>query len=43
MDAILWLFLTHEEAEIVLNDYHYGACGGHLSGMDTTEKILLVG
>jgi len=32
--------LTHEEAENVLNDFHSGACGGHLSGLATTQKIL---
>ena len=32
--------LTHEEAEIVLNDAHSGACGGHLFGLGTTHKIL---
>ena len=26
-----------------MNDCHSGACGGHLSGMDTTQKILCVG
>ena len=24
--------LTHEEAEIILNDFYSGACGGHLFG-----------
>ena len=32
--------LTHEEAEIVLNDSHSGVCGGHLSGLATAQKIL---
>ena len=32
--------LTHEEVEYVLNDYHSGACGGHLSGLATSHKIL---
>jgi hypothetical protein len=31
VDNILRHFLNHEEAEAVLNDYHSGACGGHLS------------
>jgi hypothetical protein len=26
--------------ELVLNDYHTGACGGHLSGLATTQEIL---
>jgi hypothetical protein len=43
IDTILWCFLTHEEAEHVLNDCHLGACGGHLSGMATTQKILRAG
>ena len=36
VDAVLWRCLTHEEAEKVLNDFHSGACGGHLSGLATT-------
>ena len=40
IDSILRRCLAHEEAEQVLNDFHSGACGGHLSGMDTTQKIL---
>ena len=40
VDSILRLCLTHEETEIVLNDDHSGACGGHLSGLETTLKIL---
>ena len=43
VDSILWWCLTHEEAEHVLNDCHFGACGGHLSGMATTQKILRTG
>jgi hypothetical protein len=39
VDNILHHCLTHEEAE-VLNDYHSGACGGHLSELATTQKIL---
>ena len=34
IDSIIRRCLTHED-EHVLNDYHSGACGGHLSGMDT--------
>eukprot|EP00253_Pinus_taeda_P014198 PITA_14198 len=33
----------HEEAEKVLNDCHSGACGGHLSGYATAQKILRAG
>ena len=35
--------LTHEEANIVLNDSHSGVCGGHLSGLATAQKILRLG
>ena len=37
---ILRWYLTHEEAERVLNDSHSGACGGHLSGLAMAQKIL---
>ena len=37
VDFILRRCLTHEEAEIVLNDSHSRACGGHLSGLATTQ------
>jgi hypothetical protein len=40
VDCILRRCLTHEEAVIVLNDCHRGACGGHLSGLATAQKIL---
>jgi hypothetical protein len=40
VDSILHRCLTFEEAEVVLNDYHSGACGGHLSGLETTKNIL---
>ena len=43
IDSILQQCLTHEEAEYVLNDWHSGACGGYLSGMDTAYKILHAG
>ena len=35
--------LTHEEEIIVLNDFHTGACGGHLFGLATAQKILRAG
>jgi hypothetical protein len=41
--TILCRCLTHEEAKHVLNDCHLGACGGHLFGMDTTQKFLRAG
>lgn len=34
--------LTHDEVEKVLNAYHGGACGGHLSGFATAPKIMCV-
>ena len=43
IDCILRHCLTHEEAEKVLNDCHSGACGGHLSGLATAQKILRAG
>lgn len=42
-DCILRHCLTREEAEKTLNDCHAGACGGHLSGLETTQKIMHVG
>ena len=43
VDSILHHCLTHKEAEIVLNDFHAGACGGHLSGLAIAQKILRAG
>jgi hypothetical protein len=43
VDSIFRRCLTHEEAERALNDCHAGACGGHMSGYATTQKILRVG
>ena len=43
IDSILHCCLTHEEAEVVLNDCHGGACGGHLSGLSTSQKFLRAG
>ena len=40
VDSILQCCLIHEEAEVVLNDCHRGACGGHLSRLSTSQKIL---
>jgi hypothetical protein len=42
-DSVLRRCLTHEEAERVLNDCHSGACGGHMSGYATAQKILRAG
>ena len=43
VDSILRCFVTHEEVEIMLNNCHGGACGGHLSGLSTAQKILRAG
>jgi hypothetical protein len=40
VDCILRRCLTHEEAVIMLNDCHTGACGGHLPALATTQNIL---
>ena len=43
VDCILRRCLIHKEAELILNDYHTGACGGHFSGLETTQNILWAG
>jgi hypothetical protein len=43
VDNILLRCLTHEEDKSILKDCHSGACGGHLSGLATTQKILRAG
>ena len=43
IDSILCHFLIHDEVDTILNDCHSGACGGHLSGLATAQKILHVG
>ena len=43
VDTVLRRCVTHEEAELIMNDCHSGACGGHLSGLATTQKILRAG
>ena len=40
VDSILRRCLTHDEAEVVINDFDEGACGGNLSGLSTAQKIL---
>ena len=40
VDSILRRCLTHDEVEVVLYDCHGGECGGHLSGLSTTQNIL---
>ena len=42
VDSILHRCLTDEEAKLVLNDFHRGACGGHLSRLSIAQKILRV-
>ena len=43
VDTILRRCLTIDEADRVLNDCHSGACGGHLSGISTAQKIIRAG
>ena len=43
VDSILRCGLTHDESEVVLNDFHARAYGGHLSGLATAQKILCAG
>ena len=40
IDTILHCCLTCDEAETILNNCHSGACGVHLSGLATIQKIL---
>ena len=42
-DSVFRRCLTHEEVEMVLNDYHSEACGGHMSGYATAQNILREG
>jgi hypothetical protein len=42
VDTMLHRCVTHEEVELIMNDCHLGACGGHLSRLATTQKILHV-
>ena len=43
IDNVFQRCITLEEEEIVLIDFHFGACGGHLSGYATAHKILHAG
>jgi hypothetical protein len=43
LDSVFRRCLTFDEAEKVLNDCHSGACGGHMSGYATAQKILRAG
>jgi hypothetical protein len=40
VDCILHRCLTHEEVKIMLNNWHTGACHGHLSRLARTQNIL---
>jgi hypothetical protein len=40
VDTILRRCLTIDEADRVLNNFHNGACGGHLSGISTAQNII---
>jgi hypothetical protein len=42
VDIVLPRCVTHEEDELIINDCHSGACGGHLSGLSIAQKILHV-
>ena len=42
-DSVLRQCLTLKGAERVLNDYHSGTCGGHMSRYATAQKILRAG
>jgi hypothetical protein len=43
IDSVFRRCLTFDEAEKALNDCHSGACGGHMSGYATAQKILRAG
>jgi hypothetical protein len=43
IDSIFRRCLTFDEAEKALNDCHSGACGGHMYGYATAQKILCAG
>jgi hypothetical protein len=43
VDSVFRRCLTYDEVEKALNDYHSRACGGHMSGYATAQKILRAG
>jgi hypothetical protein len=43
VDQVLRHCLSNEEVEMVLNDFHSGYNGGHLSALATTQKIFHTG
>lgn len=40
VDSVFQHCLTHKEAENILNDCHSRACGGHIFGYATAQKIM---
>jgi hypothetical protein len=40
IDSVFLCCLTFDEAKKALNDYHSEACGGHMYGYATAQKIL---
>jgi hypothetical protein len=40
VDAIFFHFLNQEKDEVVLNEFHNGECGRHLSELAKTQRIL---
>ena len=43
IDMIFHRCVTFDEVECILNDFHSGACGGHLSRLATAQKLLRAG
>jgi hypothetical protein len=43
IDSVFRRCLTFDEAARALNDFHSGACGGHMSGYATSQNILRAG
>jgi len=43
VDTVLQCCLTLVEEQHILNDFHIRACGGRLSGIAISQKILCVG
>jgi hypothetical protein len=40
VDSLFRKCLAYAKVEKALNDYHSGACGGHVSRYSTTQNIL---
>jgi hypothetical protein len=43
IDSVFRRCLTFDEVEKAMNECHSGACGGHMSGYATAQKILRAG